>query len=249
NFPTRYLINDTCVFLGKPHVFGAIFRTEGQASVFYAKKGPCYRCLNPQPRPPGLVPACAEGGILNTLGAVIGSIQATDAIKLIVGGTESLTGRLLIYDAWRMRFDTLAVEKNYDCPVCGTHPTITELIDYEIFCGLKEEEGDAVDEISATELKLLFDEDVNIQIIDVRQAHEIALGKLPKTKAIPFGQVIRRQDDLDSSVTTIVVCKVGYLSAKTIRDLKAAGYTGELLGLKGGITAWANEVDSSIRIH
>lgn len=241
NFPTKYLINDACVFLNKPYVYGSIFRTEGQVSVFYAKKGSCYRCLNPEPRPPKLIPACAQGGVLNTTAAIIGSIQATEVIKLIVGNAKTLINRLLVFNAWDMSFNTYEVEKNYSCNICGSEPTITELIDYEVFCGLKEDENLNIDEITPEELKLLLDANESIQIIDIRQQHEIALQKLPNSISIPFGQVVSRIDELDKNSTVVIVCKVGYLSAKTITDLKETGYKGILLGLKGGVAAWVDK--------
>jgi len=248
NFPTRYLVNDACVFLNKPNVYGSVFRFEGQASVFYAEKGACYRCLYPEPPPPGMVPSCAEGGILGVLPGIVGCIQANETIKLLIGGGEPLFNRLLVFDAWKMRFRELKLAKDPNCPVCGTHPTIKELIDYEEFCGLKKPTDDVqpIEEITAVELKKLFDQNPNLQIIDVRQPHELAIGKLPNTKAIPLGQIVRRQSELDPGQDAVVVCKVGVVSAMAVRALRESGYTGRLLNLKDGINSWANDVDPSI---
>lgn len=245
NFPTRYLVNDACVFLGKPNVYGSIFRFEGQASVFYADKGPCYRCLYAAPPPPGLVPSCAEGGVLGVLPAIVGSIQANETIKLLLDDGDTLINRLLLFDAWKMKFRELKLFKEPNCPVCGSNPTITELIDYEEFCGLKShltEEND-IEEITASELKRRLDCKEAIQIIDVREPHECAIAKLPGTRIIPQGQIVRRQGELDPEHDTVVVCKIGTRSALTIKALQESGYTGRLLNLKDGITAWADDVD------
>ncbi len=248
NFPTRYLVNDACVFLGKPNVYGSVFRFEGQVSVFYAEKGACYRCLYPEPPPPGLVPSCAEGGILGVLPGIVGCIQANEVIKLLLGGGEPLINRLLVFDSWKMRFRELKLNKDPNCPVCGQNPIVKELIDYEEFCGLKKlpDQEPPIEEITAVELKKLIDDNVNLQIIDVREPHELAIGKLPNTKAIPFGQIIRRQTELDPSREVVVVCKVGLRSAMAIRALRDSGYPGRLLNLKDGINAWANDVDHNL---
>lgn len=247
NYPTRYLVNDACVLLGKPNVYGSVFRFEGQASVFYAEQGACYRCLYPEPPPPGLVPSCAEGGILGVLPGIVGCIQANETIKLLIGGGNPLINRLLIFDAWQMRFRELKLSKEQNCPICGEHPIIRELIDYEDFCGLKKPvEEEPIEEITATELKKRLDEHCDLQILDIREPHELAIGKLPNTKAIPFGQIERRQMELDPSRDTIVVCKIGVRSAMAIRVLREAGYTGRLFNLKDGINAWAHDVDSAI---
>jgi len=248
NFQTRYLVNDACVFLGKPNVYGSVFRFEGQASVFDATRGACYRCLYPEPPPPGLVPSCSEGGILGVLPGIVGCIQANEVLKLIIGGGDPLINRLLIFDSWKMRFRELKLAKDPKCPVCGEHPTITKLIDYEEFCGLKKPspQEEAIEEITALELKKRFDAKEDLQIIDVRQPHELAIGKLPNTKAIPFGQLVRRQTELDTSRDTILVCKVGLLSTTAIRALRESGYTGRLLNLKDGINSWANDVDHTM---
>lgn len=248
NFPTRYLVNDACVLLGKPNVYGSIFRFEGQVSVFGAKDGPCYRCLYPSPPPPGLVPSCGEGGVLGVLPGIVGCIQANEVIKLIIGKGKPLVGRLLLIDALNMKFRELKLKKDSKCPICGENPTITEPIDYEFFCGLKKpgEEEIQVDEIEPLDLKARFDAGDDIQVIDMREPHELVMGKLPNTKAIPFGQVIRRKDELNPDIDTVFVCKIGVRSVLAIRALKEAGYTGKLFNLRDGINGWANDIDPSI---
>jgi len=248
NFPTRYLVNDACVLLGKPNVYGSVFRFEGQVSVFGAKDGPCYRCLYPSPPPPGLVPSCGEGGILGVLPGIVGCTQANEVIKLIIGKGKPLVGRLLLIDALNMKFRELKLKKDSKCPICGEHPTITEPIDYEFFCGLKKpgEEEIQVDEIEPLDLKARFDAGDDIQIIDMREPHELVMGKLPNTKAIPFGQVIRRMDELDPNIDTVFICKIGVRSVLAIRALKEEGYTGNLFNLRDGINGWANDIDPSI---
>lgn len=252
NFPTRYLVNDACVMLGKPNVHGAIFRFEGQASVFYAKEGACYRCLYHEPPPPGLVPSCAEGGVLGVLPGIVGSIQANETLKLILGGGEPLINRLILFDAWKMHFRELKLRKDPGCPVCGENPTLHELIDYEEFCGLKPASTDApaqYEEISATELKRRLDNKDRLQIIDVREPHEYAIVKLPNTKLIPLGQIVRRKAEIEPEVDAVVICKVGKRSARAIESLKEAGYSGKLLNLRDGIIGWANEVDRNIAVY
>jgi adenylyltransferase/sulfurtransferase len=249
NFPTRYLVNDACVLLGKPNVYGSIFRFEGQASVFWAEKGACYRCLYPEPPPPGLVPSCAEGGVLGVLPGIVGAIQANETIKLILSATDTLINRLLLFDAWQMKFRELKLRKDPRCPVCGDNPTITELIDYEEFCGLRqqpEKPASAFEEITATELKRRVDEGRDLQIIDVREPSEYEIARIPGTKLIPLGQVVTRLNEIDPSRETVMHCKGGVRSAKAIEALKKAGYPGRLINLKGGITAWSNEVDASV---
>ncbi|HEY0079477.1 MAG TPA: molybdopterin-synthase adenylyltransferase MoeB [Pyrinomonadaceae bacterium] len=257
NFPTRYLVNDACALTGKPNVYGSIFRFEGQASVFWAERGACYRCLYPEPPPPGLVPSCAEGGVLGVLPGIVGSIQANETIKLILGGGDSLVNRLLLFDAWKMRFRELKLRKDPACPLCGEKPTIRELIDYEEFCGLKPQptaqattaqtkEQTAMEEITATELKRRLDAGDDIQIIDVREPHEFEIGRIPNSNLIPLGQVVGRMNEIDPGRETVVHCKMGGRSAKAIEALQRAGFTGRLANLKGGITAWSNEVDPSV---
>ncbi|MDR0563996.1 MAG: molybdopterin-synthase adenylyltransferase MoeB [Azoarcus sp.] len=247
NFPTRYLVNDACALLGIPAVYGSIFQFEGQASVFYAKKGPCYRCLYPAPPPPGLVPSCGEGGVLGVLPGVIGSIQANEVIKLIVGGGSSLIGRLLLFDAWRMTFRELSLEKEPDCPLCGQHPSLRKLVDYEQFCGLSQTQEEApVEEITATELKARLDKGDLIQLIDVREPHESVVFKFKDAKAIPFGQLVRRMDEFNPKNDTVFICKVGQRSIYAIRALRNAGYAGRMLNLKDGSNAWAEQVDTHL---
>jgi molybdopterin/thiamine biosynthesis adenylyltransferase/rhodanese-related sulfurtransferase len=245
NFPTRFLVNDACILLGKPNVYGSIFRFEGQATVFGHPGGPCYRCLYPEPPPPGLVPSCAEGGVLGVLPGIIGSIQAMETIKLILGAGDSLVGRLLLFDALAMRFRELKLKRNPECPMCGDHRTITKLIDYEEFCGIRGEETpamtDGIQEISATELKARQDRGDKLFILDVREPHEYQICNL-NGKLIPLGELTRRVNELDSSVEMVVHCRSGKRSADAIRFLQTAGFK-KLLNLRGGVLAWADEVD------
>jgi len=250
NFQTRYLVNDACVFLGKVNVYGSIFQFEGQASVFGAKDGPCYRCLYPSPPPPGLVPSCAEGGVMGVLPGIIGTIQAAEAIKLIVGGAKPLIGRLLIFDAWRMSFRELKLEKAPDCPVCGKNPTIRELIDYEQFCGLKKNpDSKPIDTITAIDLKKRLDNGERIQFIDIREPHERAIVKWPNAVVIPLGQLVRRMDEIDPTADAVFLCKIGQRSILGIRTLQEAGYAGKLLNLQDGLNAWARDVDNTMPIY
>lgn len=214
--------------------------------MFHAPEGACYRCLYPEPPPPGLVPSCSEGGILGVLPGIVGTIQANEVLKLLLDSGESLLNRLLVFDSWKMRFRELKLTKDPNCPVCGKQPTITELVDYEEFCGLKKPEEEVMEEIAATELKQRFDQGEELQIIDVRQPHELAIGKLPQTKAIPFGQLVRRQKDLDPARDVILVCKVGILSKTAARQLRESGYRGRLLNLQDGINSWADQVDPTM---
>ncbi len=248
NFPTRYLVNDASVLTGKPNVYGSIFRFEGQASVFWAEKGACYRCLYPEPPPPGLVPSCAEGGVLGVLPGIVGTIQANEVIKVILGAEGILLNRLLLFDAWKMTFRQLKLRKDPHCLLCGENPTIKELIDYEEFCGLKAPVGEesAIEEITATELKSLFDRDEDFQLIDVREPFEYEIARIPNANLIPLGQVVARSAEIDPNRTAVVQCKGGVRSAKAIADLKAAGFTGRLINLKGGIGAWSGEVDPTV---
>ena len=253
NFPTRYLVNDACVLTGKPNVYGSIFRFEGQASVFWAERGACYRCLYPEPPPPGLVPSCAEGGVLGVLPGIIGAIQANETIKLILGGdSRPLINRLLLFDAWQMRFRELKLRKDPACPICGEHPTIKALIDYEEFCGLKPHgeinraEEQKMEEITATELKQRLERGDSIQIIDVREPNEYDIARIPDTRLIPLGQIAARMGEIDPARETVVHCKMGGRSARAIETLQRAGFAGRLFNLKGGITAWSNEVDPSV---
>ena len=249
NFPTRYLVNDACVLLGKPNAYGSIFRFEGQASVFGTKEGPCYRCLYPEPPPPGLVPSCAEGGVLGVLPGLIGMIQATEAVKLIMGIGEPLIGRFLIYDALRMRFRELKLRKDPDCPVCGTHPTVTKLIDYEQFCGITPASPEAVTvnhatEITSVELKQRMDRGDRPRIIDVREPNEYQINRIPGSELIPLGEVPKRYRELDPDEEIVVHCKMGSRSAKAADFLRSVGFK-RVLNLKGGILDWIDKVDPS----
>ena len=248
NFPTRYLVNDACILLGKPNVYGSIFRFEGQVTVFGAPGGPCYRCLYPEPPPPGLVPSCAEGGVLGVLPGIVGSIQAMETIKLILGSGDSLVGRLLLFDALGMKFRELKLRKNPSCPVCGTNPTITHLIDYYEFCGVRGEEALGpevnVPEITPIELKSRLDRGDDLFILDVREPHEFQICNL-KGHLIPLGELPRRVHELDSSREIVAHCRSGKRSAEAVDFLRKAGFR-KILNLKGGILAWSDEVDPSV---
>ncbi|MGA2000528.1 MAG: molybdopterin-synthase adenylyltransferase MoeB [Terriglobales bacterium] len=245
NFPTRYLVNDACVLTGKPNVYGSIFRFEGQVSVFATEAGPCYRCLYPEPPPPGLVPSCAEGGVLGILPGLIGVMQATEAIKLILGAGEPLIGRLLLVDALAMKFRELKLRKNPDCPVCGKNRTITELIDYNQFCGIRGEEkpvGESkMPEISVEELKRRRDAGEDLFVLDVREPHEYQICNLAG-HLIPLNDLPKRVNELDSSREIVAHCKMGGRSAKAVDFLRQAGFT-KVKNLTGGINAWADKVD------
>jgi len=253
NFPTRYLTNDACVLLGKPNAYGSIFRFEGQASVFATKDGPCYRCLYPEPPPPGLVPSCAEGGVLGVLPGIIGVIQATEAIKLLSGIGDPLIGRFLIYDALRMRFRELKLRKDADCPVCGVHPTVTKLIDYEQFCGLRPAEPEPTTvstktnrgfEITAVELKQRLDRGEKLRIIDVREPMEYQINRIAGAQLIPLGEIPRRYAELDPEEELIMQCKTGARSGRAADFLRSVGFK-QVLNLKGGIVDWIDKVDPS----
>jgi adenylyltransferase/sulfurtransferase len=253
NFPTRYLVNDLCVLTGKPDVFGSIYRFDGQASVFYAKEGPCYRCLFPEPPPPGLVPSCAEGGVLGVLPGTIGTIQATEAIKLLLGIGSSLVGRLLLYNALDMSFETIKLKKNPDCLVCGAHPQVTELIDYEAFCGVpgfNHDEGSAGKnwDISASDLAMRLKMGEKLRLIDVREPHELAISSLPGEENIPLGQLAGRLSELDSAEELVLFCKTGGRSTRALELLVSAGFK-KVKNLQGGINAWAREVDPKLPIY
>jgi adenylyltransferase/sulfurtransferase len=250
NFPTRYLVNDACVLLGKPNVYGSIFRFEGQATVFAYQGGPCYRCLYPEPPPPGLVPSCAEGGVLGILPGTIGLIQATETVKLILGIGEPLVGRLLLYDALAMRFRELKLRKNPECPICGDHRTITKLIDYHQFCGVpqqppKQETQVTEGEIEVTEVKEKLDRGDNFVLIDVREPHEYQICNIPAAKLIPLGEVGKRLGELDPEADIVIHCKSGMRSARACGILKAAGFK-HVRNMKGGILAWSDQVDHSV---
>ncbi len=249
NFPTRYLVNDACVLLGKPNVYGSIFRFEGQASVFYARQGPCYRCLYPEPPPPGLVPSCAEGGVLGVLPGIVGCLQAMETIKLVIGQGQTLIGRLLVFDALAMKFRELKLRKNPDCPVCGAHPTITTLIDYEQFCGIRGEEHTSdmsgVPEIGPREVKQMIDENQPFVLIDVREPHEFQICRIPGSTLIPLGEIPNRMHELDSASEIVVHCRSGQRSARAVEFLMRAGFQ-KIHNLKGGILAWSDQVDPSV---
>ena len=252
NFATRYLVNDACVLLDKPNAYGSIFRFEGQASVFATKGGPCYRCLYPEPPPPGLVPSCAEGGVLGVLPGVIGTIQATETIKLILGAPETLVGRLLLYDAWRMRFRELKLRRDAECPVCGDNPTVRELIDYEQFCGVAPAQTAAAPaavpddfETTVLDLKRALDSGKAPFILDVREPQEFQICRIPGSVLIPLGQVGQRVQEIAEAAEgreIVVHCKMGGRSAKAVQLLRQQGIE-RAQNLKGGILAWIDQVD------
>lgn len=253
NFPTRYLVNDACVLLGKPNAYGSIFRFEGQASVFATTEGPCYRCLYPEPPPPGLVPSCAEGGVLGVLPGIIGTIQATETIKLILGMGEPLIGRFLIFDALRMRFRELKLRKDPDCPVCGTNPTVRELIDYEQFCGVAPAAADHSqatgvtglgNELTPTELRRKLDAGEAIVVLDVREPQEYQINRIPASVLIPLGELPQRYEELDANAAIVCQCKSGARSAKAAAFLRGVGFR-NVSNLTGGILGWIDQVDPS----
>ena len=248
NFPTRYLVNDACVLTGKPNVYGSIFRFEGQASVFWAKEGPCYRCLYPEPPPPGLVPSCAEGGVLGILPGAIGTIQATETVKLILGIGEPLVGRLLLYDALGMSFREMKLRKDPSCPVCGENPSVTELIDYQEFCGIPQANAqataDEVPEITVQELKKRLDNGENLSVLDVREPHEYEVANIG-ARLIPLNELPERLAELDRDVPLAVHCKTGGRSARAVKLLQETGFQ-NAFNVEGGITAWSEEIDPSV---
>lgn len=248
NFPTRYLVNDACVLLGKPNVYGSIFRFDGQITIFGYPGGPCYRCLYPEPPPPGLVPSCAEGGVLGVLPGIVGTIQAAETLKLILGKGDPLVGRLLLFDAMGMKFRELKLRKNPECPVCGERPTVTELIDYVQFCGIRGEEAPStvtnIPEITPRELKTRLDRGDDLYILDVREPHEYQICNLGG-HLIPLGELSRRAAELDSSKEIVAHCRSGKRSAEAVDFLRKAGFK-KIWNLKGGILAWSDEVDSSV---
>lgn len=253
NFPTRYLVNDVCVMLGIPNVYGSIYRFDGQVSVFDGRDGPCYRCLFPEPPPPGLVPSCAEGGVLGVLPGTIGSLQASEGLKLLLGIGTTLKGRLLLYNALDMSFDFVKLRKNPDCKVCSSNPEITALIDYEEFCGVPahdHDEGSAGAEwdIEVQQLDKLLKKGDNIRLIDVREPHELEIARMEGAELMPLGQLAGRLSELDTAQELVVFCKSGGRSARALELLVGAGFR-KVKNLKGGINAWAREVDSSIPIY
>jgi adenylyltransferase/sulfurtransferase len=250
NFPTRYLVNDACVLLGKPNVYGSVFRFEGQASVFATREGPCYRCLYPEPPPPGMVPNCAEGGVLGILPGLIGIIQATEVIKLILGKGEPLIGRLLLVDALSMRFRELKLKKNPECPVCGAHPTVTALIDYQEFCGIKPESKqeqavkNGIPQMTVQELKQRRDLGVDLFLLDVREPYEYQIANIGGT-LIPQGEVPQRLPEIDRNSEIVVQCRSGGRSQRIAEFLAQQGYP-NVKNLAGGILAWADQIDPTI---
>lgn len=242
NFPTRYLVNDACVLLNRPNVYGAIFRFEGQASVFHASRGPCYRCLYPEPPPPDLVPSCAEGGVLGVLPGIIGSIQALEAIKLILGRGESLIGRLVLFDALKLRFRELALRKDPACPVCGDHPTITALMDYDAFCGVGSAPAQPDREIGATELAAQLRAGREIVVLDVREPFEWDICHLDDAVPIPLGELPGRLGELDEHREIVTYCHHGIRSMRALEILRAAGFS-KVRSLRGGVHAWAEEAE------
>ncbi len=250
NFPTRYLSNDAAVLLGKPNVYGSIFRFEGQATVFYPKEGgPCYRCLYPEPPPPGLVPSCAEGGVLGVLPGVIGTIQATEVIKLLTGIGEPLIGRLMLYDALEMRFRELKLRRNPECPICGEQPTITKLIDYDAFCGILPNEVNVLEsqyEITPRELAALLDHTDRPFLLDVRNSYEADIATIPGTdRLIPVDQLVHHMNQLDSAREMVVYCRSGVRSANAVNMLKGAGFR-KVKNLVGGVLRWSDDIDPSM---
>jgi molybdopterin/thiamine biosynthesis adenylyltransferase/rhodanese-related sulfurtransferase len=247
NFPTRYLVNDACVFLKKPNVYGSIFRFEGQVSVFYADKGPCYRCLYKEPPPPGLVPSCAEGGVLGVLPGIIGTIQALETIKLILGIGEPLIGKLLLFDALRMKFRELKLRKDPECPVCGENPTIKELIDYEAFCGITPEQilHQSGLEITPEELKEKLENGEDIILIDVREPVEYEINRIEGSKLIPLSKLPEKVNELDQTREIVLYCKMGGRSARAVQLLRELGFT-RVKNLAGGIDAWIEKIDPTM---
>lgn len=248
NFPTRYLVNDACVLLKKPNVYGSIFRFEGQATVFAYEDGPCYRCLYPEPPPPGLVPSCAEGGVLGILPGIIGLIQATEAVKLILGIGEPLKGRLLLYDALGMRFRELKLRRDRDCPVCGDHPTVTKLIDYQEFCGVRPQPVQATAAegvIDPREVKEKLDRGDNFVLVDVREPHEYQIARIPGSRLIPLGDLPKNLGELDTEADIVAHCKSGARSQKAVDLMKQNGFK-HVRNMTGGILAWSDKVDPMV---
>ena len=252
NFPTRYLTNDVCVLLGKPNVYASIFRFEGQASVFHAEKGPCYRCLYPEPPPPGMVPSCAEGGVLGILPGIMGTIQATEVIKQILGSGEPLIGRLLLFNALEMRWREVQPMKDPDCPICGENPTIHELIDYEQFCGISIGSDEAHAEelgakwvITPSDLNAQLQGDGKVVLLDVREPHEWDICHITGSTFIPEGDVLARMNELDTADDIVLICRTGIRSARALNQLREVGFT-KLRNLVGGLHGWADDVDPSI---
>ncbi|HSQ17999.1 MAG TPA: molybdopterin-synthase adenylyltransferase MoeB [Anaerolineales bacterium] len=253
NFPTRYLSNDLCVLTGKPNIYGAIYRFDGQVSVFDAEHGPCYRCLFPEPPPPGLVPSCSDGGVLGVLPGVIGALQAAEAIKVLLGIGETLVGKLLLFNALDMSFDFIKLRKNPQCKVCGPNPEVITLIDYEAFCGIPGMEhpaglAGAAWEISPVELSARLQRGDRLQLVDVREPHELEISRLPEAHLIPLGEIASRLDELDKHAEIVLFCRTGTRSQRALEILTGAGFS-QARHLTGGINAWARDVDSSLPIY
>jgi adenylyltransferase/sulfurtransferase len=253
NFPTRYLVNDLCVLTHRPNVYGSIFRFEGQVSVFWADRGPCYRCLFPEPPPPGLVPSCAEGGVFGVLPGTIGTLQATEALKVLLGIGEPLIGTLLLFDALAMTFDRVRLRKNPDCKVCSAKPEVTDLIDYEAFCGVpghdREGEGLAAEwEIDPEQLHRRLERGDRIRLVDVREPHELEISRLPQAELIPLGSLAARMHELDSADEIVFFCKSGGRSARAVELMAGAGFR-KIKNLRGGINAWARQVDPKLPVY
>jgi sulfur-carrier protein adenylyltransferase/sulfurtransferase len=252
NFPTRYLVNDACVLLGKPNIYGSIFRFDGQLAVFYAKEGPCYRCMFPEPPPPGMVPSCAEGGVFGVICATIGAGQATEGVKVLTGIGEPLIGRMQIYDALENRWQTIKVNKDPECPVCGKNPTVTELIDYEEFCGVPANDHETTDTGDLTELELTpkeFEEvRAGVRVIDVREPHEFEISRIPGAELIPLGELPGKLSELDTDEEIVLHCKSGGRSMEALQLMKGAGF-GRVKHVRGGINAYAKQVDDSIQTY
>ena len=251
NFATRYLVNDACVLLGKPYVWGSIYRFDGQASVFWAEHGPCYRCLYPEPPPPGMVPSCAEGGVLGVLCASIGSIQVNEAIKLLTGIGEPLVGRLMVYDALEMSYHDIKVRKDPECAICGKNPTVTELIDYEAFCGVVSEEAQEAargSTITARELAAMKEAGEDFLLVDVREPAEWEIVRIPGAQLIPKGDLPSQLSELPQDKPIILYCKTGVRSAEALATLKGAGFS-TAKHVQGGVTAWATQVDHDLPVY
>jgi adenylyltransferase/sulfurtransferase len=250
NFPTRYLVNDACVLLGKPNVYGSIFRFDGQLSVFYAAVGPCYRCMFPEPPPPGMVPSCAEGGVFGVICATIGAGQATEGLKLLTGIGEPLIGRMQIYDALEARWQTIKVRKDPECPVCGKNPTVTELIDYEQFCGVPADDHEVSMAASGVEITPTEYAEIaeRVRLIDVREPHEFEISRMPGAELMPLADLHRHYRELDSTQDIVVHCKSGIRSLQAVEELQGAGFR-KVRSLRGGINAYAREVDPSIPVY
>ena len=251
NFPTRYLSNDLCVLTGKANIYGAIYRFDGQASVFDARHGPCYRCLFPEPPPPGLVPSCSDGGVLGVLPGVIGALQAAETIKVLLGIGETLVGRLLLVNALEMSFELIKLRKNPQCKVCGTKPTVTDLIDYEAFCGIPGREHPPAEEghaLSASELAAKLQRGDGLVLVDVREPHELDISQLPGARLIPLGELPTRMGELDEGSEIVLFCRTGSRSERALAMLRGAGFN-RARHLAGGINAWAREVDQSLPVY